>query len=472
MDNYSLEDSINLVKNGKKVEARKSLQEILKLDLHNLTGWYWYVETFDTPEEKLKALHLCLKYNPDNQIIKDAIHSNETQYPRLSSNKSNNYSSVNKQKPLGSNKKKSGKLLWIIGGIVGLCTISTVFILGIGALSRKQVLVDPISPRATTIPTKTNTPKPNTGKWQVYTSTSKFDNSTTVLLSLEANDSVDGWLTTTVPTMNVRCMEGEIDVFVNIGMPAEVEYGKTDSATVRVRLDQNQAVELIMNESTDDDALFFRDPYDVILAMLQSREMVFGFTPFNADPEVTTFDLVGLANVIGPLKKSCKWDGTYPTAVPFPTFPPLPTATSTATPLPPGSDILITGITSGNWRVSIEKILITKSVSAYGSTTKAGGQFALIFLNVTNLGNDPDLFSGFGQVQVRDSSGKFFDEDGIVSTDAAMNYNVDFGSFIQPGDTTKRIVAFDLPMSSPSYYLVPNSILAEDNGQSILLVFP
>ncbi|GER81116.1 MAG: type VI secretion protein [Anaerolineales bacterium] len=56
-------------------------------------------------------------------------------------------------------------------------------------------------------------------------------------------------------------------------------------------------------------ALFFRDPYGMIVSMLQSKEMVFGFTPFNADPVVTTFDLRGLVDVIGPLKQSCDWNG-------------------------------------------------------------------------------------------------------------------------------------------------------------------
>jgi hypothetical protein len=39
--------------------------------------------------------------------------------------------------------------------------------------------------------------------------------------------------------------------------------------------------------------------------MLQSKEMVFGFTPFNANPAVTTFDLRGLENAIKPLKQVC-----------------------------------------------------------------------------------------------------------------------------------------------------------------------
>ena len=469
MDSHSLDECIALIKNGKKVEARKLLQEILQLDLRNLNGWYWYVETFDTPEQKLKALRLCLKYNPDNQIIKDAIQTLETKYSQSVKSASVDKPIQKKiQQPFG---KKSNKNLLILGSIFGIGFVGLICVLVIGVLIRNQLPATISTPKPTIAPTKTSTPKPFTGKWQVSTSKSDFDNSTTVALSLEAENYVKGWLDTTLPTLILRCKEREMNVYIKVGTQVDVEYGLDDAASVRVRFDQNQTFELVADESTDGDALFFRDPYGMIMWMLQSKEMTFGFTPFNADPAVTKFDLRGLSNVIEPLKQSCNWNGARPTIPPFPTFEPTATATNTPTPLPPGSSLTIHGISAGDWKVEIDKIKVTKSVSSYGSTTKAGGQFVLVFLKVTNIGNDPDMFSGYGQVQTKDNEGNLYDEETVASLQAADTYGVKYGSMIQPGDSTIRLLAFDLPLNSAFYFLVPGS-LADDNGQSIILEIP
>ncbi len=203
--------------------------------------------------------------------------------------------------------------------------------------------------------------------------------------------------------------------------------------------------------------------------MLKSKEMTFGFTPFNADPVVTKFDLRGLSNVIEPLKKACNWDGKPP-KISTPDFPTLdiPTPTLTATSLPSGSSMTIHGISAGDWKIEIDKVIITDSVSSYGQTTKAGGQFALVFLRVTNIGNDPDMFSGFGQVQVRDKEGNLYNDEPVASLQAADTYGIKYGTFIQPKDTAIRLFAFDLPLDNVAYYLVPGS-LADKNGQSIIL---
>jgi type VI secretion system protein VasI len=464
MESKSLDECIALIKNGQKVEARQSLQKILESDLHNLNGWYWYVETFDAPDHKVKALRLCLKYNPDNQKVKDAIQTFETKYPQvMKSQPTNNLPVPKKAQP--PRNKKSNKNLWIVGAILVTGFIGIFCVLVIGFLLSNQLPATISPPKPTSVPTITSTPKPFAGNWQVSTSQSEFDNSTTVALSLEAENYIEGWLTTTLPTLVLRCKERKMNVYVNVGTQSNVEYGRYGSATVRVRFDQNQAIEMIADESTDGDALFFRDPYGMIIAMLRSKEMVFGFTPFNADPAVTTFDLRGLANVIAPLKQSCNWNGAYPT------FPPLPTLPPTATPLPSGSALIISGIDNKKWRIEIERIEVTKSVTAFGNTTNAGGQFVLLFLRVTNTGNDPQIFIGFGNIQIKDASGIAYDEEITVSDPAADMYGVPYAGMIQPGDVAQKLVAFDLPLDSTFYLLMPGS-LADNNGQSIVIEIP
>jgi type VI secretion system protein VasI len=468
MENFSVDECIALIKNGKKAEARQILQSILQSDLHNLKGWYWYVETFDTPEQRVQALRLCLKYNPDNQKVKDAIQTLEKNYPQPIKSVSVGAKSTSRNIQSTKNKKNN-KMLWIVGFVFGTGVISIICILAISMLLNNPSSTTAPLPQSTIAPalspTQTNTPVPFTGKWQVSTGKSEFDNSTTVALSLKAESFIEGWLTTTLPTLVLRCQEREIDVYVNIGTQSNVEYGLYEKATVRVRFDQNQAFETVTNESTTGEALFFRDPHEMIIAMLRSNEMVFGFTPFNADPAVTTFDLRGLKNVIEPLKQSCNWNGAYPT------IPPLPTTPPTTTPLPSGSSLTINGFDNNNWKVEIERIEATKSVTAYGSTTKAGGQFVLLILRVTNIGNDPQVFIGFGNLQIKNAAGIAYDEEITVSNPAADMYGIPYSGMIQPGDTAQKLVAFDLPLDSPFYILTSGS-LADDNGQSIKLEIP
>ncbi|HNN14510.1 MAG TPA: type VI secretion system-associated protein TagO [Anaerolineales bacterium] len=468
MDNLSIDECIALIKNGKKVEARQVLQNILQSDLHNLKGWYWYVETFDTPEQRVKALRLCLKYNPDNQKVKDAIHTFETKYPQAVKSASISNKSI-PHNVQTSKRKNNNKSLWIIGSFFGIGLIGVTCILAVGILLKNPTSVTTISPQSTNVPTfvstQTNTPAPSTGKWQVSTSKSEFDNSTTVLLSLDAENTIEGWLTITLPTLVLMCREKELNVYVDVGTQSDVEYGLYDKATVRVRFDQNQAFETVANESTDGEALFFQDPHGMINSMLRSSEMVFGFTPFNASPAVMTFDLRDLKNVIEPLKQSCNWNGGYPTV------PPLPTIQPTATPLPSGSTLNITGIDNKKWKIEVEKIEVTNSVTAYGETTKAGGQFVLLFLRVTNTGNDPQFFTGSGDVQVRNAEGITYDEDYIASRDATVMYGFPDTPKIQPGDTVQQIVGFDLPLDS-AFYLLTSNYLWDKNGQSIKLEIP
>jgi type VI secretion system protein VasI len=352
---------------------------------------------------------------------------------------------------------------------LGIGFIGLICVLVIGILLNNPLPGASLPPQPTLtptlVPTKINTPLPFKGNWQVSTSKSEFDNSTTVLLSLDAENTVEGWLTITLPTLVLMCRETELDVYVDVETQSNVEYGLYEKATVRVRFDNNQAFETIASESTDGEALFFQDPYQMIISMLRSNEMVFGFTPFNANPAVTTFDLRGLENVIEPLKQSCNWNGAYPTVPPLPTIPP------TVTPLPSGSALNITGIDNKKWKIEIEKIEVTKSVTAYGVTTKAGGQFVLLFLRVTNTGNDPQFFTGIGNVQVRDAEGVTYDEDSTASTGATIMNGFPDTPIIQPGDTAQQIVGFDLPLNS-AFYLLTSNDLWDDNGQSVKLEIP
>jgi type VI secretion system protein VasI len=90
-------------------------------------------------------------------------------------------------------------------------------------------------------------------------------------------------------------------------MVPNVEYGHASEATVRLRLDEDPATKVLASESTDHQALFFRDPIPFIRSLLKHQELLFGFTPFNSPAVETVFFLDGLSEAIKPLREACRW---------------------------------------------------------------------------------------------------------------------------------------------------------------------
>jgi type VI secretion system protein VasI len=152
----------------------------------------------------------------------------------------------------------------------------------------------------------TPTPIP-TGKWITTFNKSPFDDSQTVILSLNANFPVTGWINDTkVPLLVVQCREKKTDVYIKVGMAQNVETGLYNQSTVRVRFDSDEAEDVITDHSTDNESLFFHDPNAFINKMLQHEKLTFGFIPFNSSSVETSFDLHGLSEAIKPLQEVCK----------------------------------------------------------------------------------------------------------------------------------------------------------------------
>jgi type VI secretion system protein VasI len=158
---------------------------------------------------------------------------------------------------------------------------------------------------STPAPTRTPTPPPVGGKWQVSADTSSFDDSPRVVLSLDAEQPIEGFLESYLPTLILRCQERQTEAYLVTGMAAEVETGNFDGATVRIRLDDSAAETLNTSRSTDDKALFFENAPQLISRLEQAERLLFQFTPFNAAPAETSFDLRGLSEVLPELRAAC-----------------------------------------------------------------------------------------------------------------------------------------------------------------------
>lgn len=159
-------------------------------------------------------------------------------------------------------------------------------------------------PTITPAPTRTPVPTPITGKWKTDIDKSTFDDSKTVILSLDSEGTIEGPVGATRPTLILRCKEGETEVYIVTDMQADVE-GVSDKATIRLRFDQEKASTVEAGKSTSGDALFVPLPKPFIDVLLNYKQLVVGFTPFGASPVEMTFKLGGLAEAIKPLREAC-----------------------------------------------------------------------------------------------------------------------------------------------------------------------
>jgi hypothetical protein len=322
--------------------------------------------------------------------------------------------------------------------------------------------------------------EPVQGKWHVQFDTSSFDDSQTVVLALEAEDSVSGWLDTYRPVLVLRCKEHEIDAYIDVGMSQHVESGLTDASTVRVRFDREPAVTTQMSQSTDGEALFFRQPVAMIETMLAHNSMVFEFTPFNAPPVETEFDLRGLEGEIGSLVEACGLPKarfasasdateTTPGAAVAVSPTPFPTLVPTPTPLPSGSPIIV-----DKWEIRVDRILTAERLeSGYSdSLEKARGRFALVFMDVTNRGFSPRTFVGFGHIEILDATGRTYEEEALASAYAMDKYQTDIAADINPDETVHVVSVFDISERSDSYVLIPGLLASESSARALLLSVP
>ncbi|MGA9772260.1 MAG: hypothetical protein WBV94_24725 [Blastocatellia bacterium] len=150
----------------------------------------------------------------------------------------------------------------------------------------------------------TITPPVEKVKWTGWAGTSEMDSSPSYTLSLKADNSIEGWPNKKVtPILIIRCKERSIDLYVQTGMAATVEYGGGN--TVRIRLDDKQPITQKWVESTDNEALFSQRAMEIARKISQAKTMLFEFTPFNSTTVIAQFDVRGLSDLLGKVESAC-----------------------------------------------------------------------------------------------------------------------------------------------------------------------
>jgi len=148
-----------------------------------------------------------------------------------------------------------------------------------------------------------------TGDWVVTTDTSQMDDSESVFLWLDSQESIPGRFGGPGKAkLLLRCKESKTNVLltVNEHFLASIQgYG-----TVTYRIDDRKAAKVNMQESTDNMALGLWDgsaPTSFIKLLMTGQTIVFRVTPFNESPLEFTMHLAGLEEALKPLRAACKW---------------------------------------------------------------------------------------------------------------------------------------------------------------------
>jgi type VI secretion system protein VasI len=150
---------------------------------------------------------------------------------------------------------------------------------------------------------------PSIGRWKVSEDKSAFDDSRTVVLSIESNETVRGQFGASGPAiMYLRCMENTTSAYlwINDLFLSDIQgYGVVD-----YRIDDRKAAKLRAESSTDNKALGAwsgSEAIPFIKEMLDGGRIAFRATPYNESPVEFTFDLTGLGAVVMPLREACAW---------------------------------------------------------------------------------------------------------------------------------------------------------------------
>jgi type VI secretion system protein VasI len=152
-----------------------------------------------------------------------------------------------------------------------------------------------------------NKPKTKTtvgkGKWRVTESVSKIDDSTTVYVTVDSNETVRGKFGSEHPSLWLRCAENKTEAFINVGL-----YLGLNETSVLTRMDKDKAVTKTWSISTDTKAIFVRGS-DIRFAkeLMQHEKLLVQLTPYNDNPVTFEFDVGGLSEAIKPLRKACHW---------------------------------------------------------------------------------------------------------------------------------------------------------------------
>ncbi|WP_196223211.1 type VI secretion system-associated protein TagO [Roseibium sp. RKSG952] len=147
------------------------------------------------------------------------------------------------------------------------------------------------------------------GKWEVSSTFSRIDDSETVFLLLDSNNSVDcGRYKQEPVSLILRCEENTTVMYYSAN--CHMASGYRGYGDVTYRLGSGKAQTVSMDVSSDKRAIGLwrgRQSIPVIKQMFENERMTVRMTPFGNSSITASFDIAGLESAIKPLRKACSW---------------------------------------------------------------------------------------------------------------------------------------------------------------------
>jgi type VI secretion system protein VasI len=149
-----------------------------------------------------------------------------------------------------------------------------------------------------------------TGAWTVRTDTSEFRDTTDHYMSVASDEPLacNMFGTPRPATLFVRCQEDTTSLF--IATDCHLASGYHGYGRVEYRIDSRPSRTREFDASTDNEALGLwsgGQAIPVLKEMLEGRQLLVRFTPFNHGPVSARFDISGIETAIAPLRAECGW---------------------------------------------------------------------------------------------------------------------------------------------------------------------
>ncbi len=148
------------------------------------------------------------------------------------------------------------------------------------------------------------------GDWQVRTEVSQLTDQTNVFLYVKSDETVNcGWNRSDKVTLWVRCVENKTAIIFQTGCHmTSSKYNNYGDVTYRV--DGQKARTVGFTESTNNRSLgLWRGGRSIpeIKRLFGGKTLIARMTPYSENSFTATFNITGLEEAIGPLRKACHW---------------------------------------------------------------------------------------------------------------------------------------------------------------------
>jgi hypothetical protein len=141
--------------------------------------------------------------------------------------------------------------------------------------------------------------------------------------------------------------------------------------------------------------------------------------------------------------------------------------------LPPGSMFTTQNTYGEKWQLRVIRTETAESLTstASGAIEKAAGRFAILFLEVTNLGLSRNTFLAGAFLNIEDAAGRRYEENYLATAFVQFAYNTDLCANINPDATASCVAVYDVSEQSDYYRFVP-SMLADPTTPKVLVEIP